>query len=188
MNRKLNLAVGLLVATLTGCASTPEPLEISDTEEIEATVTAVDAETRLLALRGPAGNEIVFRAGPDVRNLAQVEVGDTLRVSYYSGFVFSIAEPGNAGSDVEIAAGRSEEGDRPGAMVGVSTRSTVEILSVAADGTAVSFRDAEGQIQSLSVQREDGQAFARKLKPGDLVDIHYSEAIAVGVEAAASDD
>jgi hypothetical protein len=73
-------------------------------------------------------------------------------------------------------------------MVGATTRQTVEILSVAPDGTAVSFRDADGLLQSIDVPREEGQAFARKLRPGDLVDIRYTEAIAVGVESAESDN
>ncbi len=184
MIKKYLFAIGLLCAVLVGCSSSPEPLEVSEVQEIEAIVMAVDAEARLLILRGPAGNEVAFRAGPEVRNLRQVEVGDILRVSYYTGFVFSMAEPGNAGVDAEIAAGRAEEGDRPGAIVGVTTRQTVEILSVAPDGTAVSFRDADGRLQSIDVPREEGQAFARKLRPGDLVDIQYTEAIAVGVEPA----
>ncbi len=196
MIRKYLFAIGLFCALAVGCATSPEtppetppePLEVSEVQEVEATVMAVDADSRELVLRGPAGDEFAFRVGPEVRNLAQVEVGDILRVSYYTGFVFSMAEPGNAGTDAAFAAGRAEEGDRPGAMVGVTTRQTVEILSVASDGTAVSFRDADGQLQSIDVPREEGQAFARKLSPGDLVDIQYTEAIAVGVEAAESDD
>jgi len=184
MNKKYALAIGILLAVLAGCASAPEPLEVSDVEELEATVIAVNAESRLLVLRGPAGNEVALRAGPEVRNLAQVQVGDILRVSYYTGFVFSMAEPGNAGADAEIVAGRAEEGDRPGAMVGATMRQTVEILSVAPDAKAVSFRDADGMLQSVDVRREEGQAFARKLSPGDLVDIQYTEAFAIGVEAA----
>jgi hypothetical protein len=73
-------------------------------------------------------------------------------------------------------------------MVGVTTRQTVEILSVAPDGTAVSFRDANGVLQSIDVRREEGQAFARKLSPGDLVDIQYTETIAISVESATSDN
>jgi hypothetical protein len=188
MNRKYLFAIGLLVAMLAGCASAPEPLEVSNVEKLDATVVAVDSQDRTIVLRGPAGNEIGLRVGSEVRNLAQVEVGDILRVSYYTGFVFSMAEPGNAGADAEIVAGRAEEGDRPGAMVGATTRQTVEILSVAPDGTAVSFRDADGLLQSIDVPREEGQAFARKLRPGDLVDIQYTEAIAVGVESAESDN
>ena len=184
MNRIYLFAIGILSAILVGCASAPEPLEVSDVEELEATVMAVDAESRLLVLRGPAGNDVALRVGPEVRNLSQVEVGDILRISYYSGFVFSMAEPGNAGVDGEITAGRAAEGDRPGAVLGATMRSTVEIVSVAPDGTAVSFRDAEGMLQSVDVPREEGQAFARKLHPGDLVDIQYSEAVAVSVEPA----
>ena len=188
MNKKCAFSIGVLVTVLIGCASAPEPLEVSDVEVIEATVTAVDADARLLVLRGPAGNEFVFRVGPEVRNLTQVEAGDVLRVSFYTGFVFSMTEPGDAGADAEIVAGRAEQGGRPGAMVAVATRQTVEILSVASDGTAVSFRDANGLLQSIDVPREEGQAFARKLKPGDLVDIQYTEAIAIGVESTQSDN
>jgi hypothetical protein len=192
MIKKNIFAIGFLCAVLVGCATAPEPppepLEISDVQEIEATVMAVDADSRILVLRGPAGNEFGFRVGPEVRNLAQVEVGDILRVSYHTGFVFSMAEPGMAGADAAIGVGRAEEGDRPAAMIGATTRQTIEILSVAPDGTAVSFRDAGGILQSIDVPREEGQAFARKLSPGDLVDIQYTEAIAVGVVSAESDN
>ena len=188
MIKKYLFAIGFFCAVLVGCSSSPEPLEVSEVQEVEATVMAVDVEDRLLVLRGPTGVESTIHVGPEVRNLPQVEVGDILRVSFYTGFVVSIAEPGDAGSDAAIAAGRAEEGDRPGAMVGVTTSRTVEILSVASDGTAVSFRNADGHLQSIDVPREEGQAFARKLSPGDLVDIQYTEAIAVGVESAESGD
>ena len=188
MIKKNLFTIGLLCTVLVGCSSSPEPLEISDVQEIEATGMAVDAETRWLVLRGPAGDEVAFRVGAEVRNLPQVEVGDILRVSYYTGVVFSMAEPGNASADAAIAAGHAEEGDRPAAMVGATTRQTVEILSVAPDGKAVSFRDAAGILQSIDVPREEGQAFARKLSPGDLVDIQYTEALAIVVESAESDN
>jgi hypothetical protein len=183
MNHVLKLTAASLLLILSACSSSPEPLEISQTEEIEATVTAVDVESRVLVLQGPAGNSAIFRVGPEVRNLAQVQVGDTLRVTYYTGYLISMAEPGHAGADTEIAAGRTAEGERPGAVVGASTRATVEIVSIADDGTAVSFRTVDGFLQSIDVKREDSREFARKLRPGDLVDISYSEAFAVSIEA-----
>ena len=64
----------------------------------------------------------------------------------------------------------------------MTTRSTVEILSVAADGSAVSFRDSEGRMQSIDVVREDSRAFARKLRRGDMVDLTYTEAVAISVD------
>lgn len=184
MNIKHVIGVGFLVALVAGCASSPEPLEITNIEEIEATVIAVDAGTRMIELRGPNGNAFGFRVGPEVRNLSQVVVGDILRVSYVKAFLVSIAEPGNAGSDLEIAMARAPKGSRPGGIVGVATRETVEIVSVAPGGTAVSFRDSEGLLQSVEVMSEEGQAFAKKLRQGDLVDMQYGEAIAVSVEAS----
>jgi hypothetical protein len=186
MITKSVFSIGILLVVLAACASPPEPLEISKVEVIEATVTAVDAESRLLVLRGPAGNEIAFRVGDEVRNLPQVKVGDILRVSYYTGFVYAMAEPGSTAVDAAIAAGRAEQGDRPGAVIAVATRETVEILSIAPDGKVVSFRDAAGILHAIDVLREEGQAFARKLNPGDLVDINYAEAVAIGVESAQS--
>ena len=66
-------------------------------------------------------------------------------------------------------------------MIDTTTSSTVEIISVASDGTSVSFRDASGAVQSVDVPREEGRAFARKLKKGDLVDVQYSESLAISV-------
>lgn len=184
MNQFRILFAASLLVLVAACTSSPEPLEISTTEVIEATVIGVDVDTRMLALRGPAGNSVAFRAGPEVRNLAQVKVGDTLRVSYYSGYVLSMTEAGRAGADTEVAAGRADEGQRPGAAMGASSRATVEIVSVADGGTAVSFRTVDGFLQSVDVKREDSREFARRLRPGDLVDISYSEALAVSIEAA----
>ena len=175
-------AIAVLVSLIAACSRAPDPLEISGVIEIQATVVAVDTMDRTLVLRGPQGNDIALRVGPDVRNLAQVEAGDTLRVSYYTGYVISMTEPGHAGSGAEVGAARTAEGERPGAMVGVTMQATVEILSVEDHGKAVSFRDPEGRIQSIQVRREDAQKFARQLSQGDLVDIRYSEAIAVTVE------
>ncbi len=186
MNRIALITVGFLMAGIASCSSEPEPLEISGVTEMDATVIAVNAQDRTLVLRGPEGNEIAFRVDDEVRNLAQVEAGDVLRVSYYTGYLVSMSEPGDAGSDAEVVTGRAEKGERPGAVVGATMRATVEILSVTKDGKSVSFRDPEGRVQSIQVRREDAQAFVRKLNKGDLVDIRYSEAIAVSVEPAES--
>ena len=44
--------------------------------QIVATVEAVDAAKRQVTLKGPKGNVVPLTVGPDVRNLAQVKVGD----------------------------------------------------------------------------------------------------------------
>lgn len=177
------LVLGFSLALLVACGNKPpEPVEVSAGTELQATVVAIDVNKRLIELEGPDGNRLVTQVGPDVRNLAQVEVGDTLTVRYQAGYALSMAEPGEAGADMGAVVGRAAEGERPAGMVGTTTRSTVEILSVAEDGKSVSFRDSEGRVQSIDVHREDVQEFARRLEQGDLVDVQYADALTVSIE------
>ena len=47
-----------------------------------ATITAIDPKTRGVTLKGPQGNEVVIVAGPEVKNFAQMKVGDNVDVQY----------------------------------------------------------------------------------------------------------
>ena len=86
MTTRSSLLVALAALTaLTGCATAPEPFEIGDTLEVKATVTQLDVATRLMTLRGPAGNEFTFEVDPAVRNLPQVKVGDDVSVAAANG-------------------------------------------------------------------------------------------------------
>lgn len=88
MVSRSSLLVALAALTaFTGCATAPEPFEIGDTLEVKATVTQLDVATRLMTLRGPAGNEFTFEVDPAVRNLPQVKVGDDVVVRYYETIV-----------------------------------------------------------------------------------------------------
>ena len=176
----------LSLALLAGCeTSPPKPVEFTDQESMEAAVTAVDTAAKLVTLRGPAGNEVTMRV-PEARNLEQVQVGDVLRVSYFATYRASVAEPGKSESDLAVAGMRAPEGERPGAFLAVGAVTTVEIVSVSEDGGLVSFRDEDGRLDSMTVMRDEGRAFARKLKRGDMVVLEYAEAVAIDVEEPSS--
>lgn len=173
------------LALLAACQSAPEPYERREVVELaRAVVVEVDAPSRALVLRGPTGEELGLLVDPSVEGLSRVEVGDVLSVSYYTAVLVAMAEPGSAGKDVQVSTDRTGEGERPAASTGTTIRETVEVLSVADDGSAVSFRDASGRLQSIDVRRAEGRAFARKLRRGDLVDVRYTRGVAIGVGAA----
>ena len=177
-------SVAALAVLLAACQSAPEPYEQREAVEVaRAVVVEVDAPNRVLVLRGPTGEELGLLVDPSVDGLSRVAVGDVLSVSYYTALLVSIAEPGSAGTDVELSAERAGEDERPSASIGRTIRETVEVLSVADDGSAVSFRDASGRLQSIDVRRSEGRAFARKLRRGDLVDVRYTRGVAIDVDA-----
>ncbi len=176
--------LSLLVALTAGCASTPGSVEISETEEIAAIVTAVDQSQRLVTVRGPQGNEVTLEAGPEVRNLAQVRVGDTVRVIYEQAYIATLTDAEEVDPFVPVAVGavRAEPGERPGGAVGSIVTMLVKIESVGPDGLTVTFSEPDGQLQAIYVRREESQAFVRSLRPGDIVELTFAQALAITVE------
>ena len=182
--RLTGICVSLLATIAAGCASVPESVEIVETEEIAAIVTAVDQSQRLVTIRGPQGDEVTLEAGPEVRNLAQVQIGDTVRVIYEQAYIATLtdAEEVDPSAPVTVGAAVAELGERPGAAVGAMATMTVRIESVGPDGLTVTFSGPDGQLQAIYVQREESQAFVRSLRPGDIVELTFAQALAITVE------
>src|SRR5262245_2946485 len=49
---------------------------------VQAIVSVVDVPSRRVTLTGPQGNEYSFKAGPEIRNLAQVQTGDKVTATF----------------------------------------------------------------------------------------------------------
>ena len=177
--------LSLLVVLTAGCTSAPTSLDISNVEEISATVTSVDYFQRRVGIRGPQGNEFTLDVGPAVRNLEQVQVGDTIRVSYEQAYVANLLDTDEMPASVPvtvIGGARAELGERPAAAIGQMVTETVKIESVGLNGETVTFTGANGRLVAIKIRRDEARAFARGLSPGDIVEITYTEAVAIQVE------
>jgi hypothetical protein len=176
------------IVTLAACVSEPPaPLERDAQVDITATVESIDVGTRLVSLRGTDGRRATIYAAPDVRNLDQVRIGDQVDVSYYEALGVAMAPAGTAGANVdqEVAVVRSAAGSRPAGAIGETLTATVEIESVDTSFNTVTFKRADGLARVIAVEDPQAQRFIRKLKRGDLVQIKYTEAIAVSVRPRA---
>lgn len=190
------LALGV---ALSGCAPktiTPPPAPVvkTTTEEIErgieetttvtvtATVKALDQKTRMATLLGPDGEEVTFRVDDRVTNLPQVKVGDEVVVVFYESIALQLrkkgAEPG-PGATVEAAVARAEPGQKP-AIAGVS-EVTVTAKIVAVDRTkhVVTLEGPEGNQVKVKARHPERLS---EVSVGDLVDVTYTEALAIAVE------
>ena len=102
------LLAGMFVLSIAagGCATAPagksagteEPpsWQTSSAVEETATVTAVNQSTRMVTLKGPEGNSVTFKASDEVRNLAQVKVGDEVKFAYYESLAVRVLKEGEA--------------------------------------------------------------------------------------------
>jgi hypothetical protein len=187
-------AITLASLLVTGCKGTEEPepatakppTHAQGTEDItvEATVLAVDPDTREITLRGEDGQSFVVVAGPAVANFAQVAVGDKLRVRYQASIAVALKAPGAAitPASASASAEAAELGKKPGAKIEDQVTATVRIESVDTERNIVVVTPPGGGLRAIHVVRPEGREFIKGLKPGDLVEITYSEALAFSIE------
>jgi len=162
----------------------PPAMQRETLQELSATVTSVDAATRMIGLKADDGSTGSYEAGPEVKNFAQIKKGDKVVVSYYRGIAARVAPPGTVASkDVEALdlATAAKLGEKPAAGVGTAVKATVVIEKVDPKANTVTFTRPDGSSRTLPVQSDEGKQFIQKLKKGDTVDVVYAEAVAVEV-------
>jgi hypothetical protein len=185
-----------LVAALAACQSSapppaeppaarvaPAPASVTTTVEATARVQAVDMDSRLVVLQNERGEIVTVKAGPEVRNLAQVRPGDRVVVRYTEAIAARMATPASASGSGAVLT-RAPAGARPGAGIVEDVTEVVTIVSVDPASNIVQFKPADGVVRAITVRDPSMQAFARQLRPGDRVEVTFVEALAISVVPA----
>jgi hypothetical protein len=181
--------MALFLLLLAACAKEPAPVTIEGTEEVSATVEAIDVNTRMVVLRESDGTEFALVVDPEVRNLDQVKVGDRVVTRYRESLGAQLRKRGDGSGDtqapaVSTTAARAADGAKPSVTASTQTSQTVRITNVDAKNHIVSFYGSDGLARVLPVRSPQGQEFIAGLKPGDEVELTYTEAVAMSVEPA----
>lgn len=155
--------------------------EIIASAEVTATVVAIDHETRAVTLRAADGEEYSFIVGEDVRNLAQVSVGDLVTATYVEAIAWQVRSGGQADVSEGLAVARAELGQMPAAAVVHDLAITVEITDIDRETFQVTFKGADGGTRTITVRRPELLA---GVNVGDTVDIMFTEAFAIRVDPA----
>jgi hypothetical protein len=181
------LAILSAAAVLAACAPQP-PKSVARSETIEASaiVEAIDYSTREVVLRDAAGRQTLVKAGPEVRNLAQVKKGDRVVVRFTEGIAAQVVKPGTGvtGVQTESSMVRAAPGEQPRATLGEQVRTTVKVYEVDPYANTIEVTGPRGYNHRLKVKDPKAIAFIRTLKKGDEVELTFSEALAISVEPA----
>ena len=186
MRLRTKIAGLVAAALLAGCASISSGNRETTSQETlittSATVEAVDQTSRLVTLSDNAdGTRFQVVAGPEIRNLPQLEAGDQVQVDFYSATTVSMASPSDTGEDIRaVAAGRAPEGERPGGLA-VATRSLVlTLVSYDANSGMAIFRTPDGFTRQTVVP-PNFRSFAAGLQRGARVAVTMTDAVAVTI-------
>src|SRR5438552_5702441 len=105
----------------------------AQTVKVTATITAIDPATRAVTLKGPQGKEIVITAGPDVKNFAQMKVGDQVNAEYVEALTLELKKGGKAivaRTEETGVASPAKAGDKPGGVAGRQVKVTADVVAV----------------------------------------------------------
>jgi hypothetical protein len=150
---------------------------------VSATVTKIDYKTREVTLRTQDGKEHTIVADSAVRNLAQVKTGDVVTATYAEALAYEVMKKGAKAPGMEqvVGGGRAEPGTKPAGAIGQQTTVTVTVTAIDRSVPSVTFTGPKGNSRTIKVrhpEKLDG------VNVGDLVDITYTEALAITVDPA----
>jgi len=169
------VAVGILTPAL---AQKPVSQGAAVTET--AVIVAIDSTNRLITLKGEDGEIDTIYAGPDVQRFNELKVGDKVTFRYYESIVYAIQKPGATPPAPGAAAIVRGTGPKPGATISEQMTAVVTIQKIDMTIPSVTIKTDDGSTSSFKV--DDKKSLAN-LKAGDKVQITYTRALAISVEA-----
>jgi Cu/Ag efflux protein CusF len=192
LNLKRN-GLGLVLAGVgalsAGCATGKSDLPLptyteTSTTKATATVVAVDQATRKVTLKPEKGEAFDFVAGPQVKNLAQVQAGDTVTVEYVESIALEVRRNDGTQPDLAIteAAGAAKPGEKPAGAIGQQVTISAVIVAIDTTTLRVTVKGPQGNLKVL--QAKDPKKVAA-VKVGDMVYVTYTEALGISVDKPA---
>lgn len=193
-------AAAITLGSIAGCSTTKSPtvkepvattatkkdddtIRREETVSVQATVTAINQKTRMVTLKGSDGEETTFRVDDSVKNLPQVRKGDIVTASYYRAIAARIRKPGEAKPSVTSGGGLETAplGEKPAGVRAQTVQINATVTKIDRDKQEVTLRGPRGKSVVVAVK---DPANLEKVKKGDLVEITYTEAVAISVAKA----
>lgn len=150
-----------------------------------ATVESIDLKSRNVTLKDVNGKLYDIVAGPEVKNLAQVNVGDLVEITYYESIAVKVFKPGEMpqGQSASVASERlAKPGEKPAGIVGGQVTLTATVESISPQKTSVTLKMADGKMKVAKIENKKN---LDNVKVGDEVMITVTEALAIAVKPAA---
>jgi len=140
-----------------------------------ATIAAINHTTRVVTLKDAQGNIEDVLCGSEIARFSE-----TVTFSYHAAVVYQIVKPGDNTAAAAGAAVVRGQGVKPSGAVTQQRKTTVTIDAIDATAPSVTVRTADGH--KMTAQVEDKKNLVG-LKVGDKVEITFTEALMVTVDA-----
>ena len=175
------LLVAALAVALPAVAAEPRTIEKKGTITLKTKIEAIDRTGRTVTLKGKDGKLQTLYAEPEIKRFDELKVGDTVTFEYTEAIAVSVRKPGQpvaaaATGEPSIVRGT---GAKPSGTVTRQLTGTVLVKDVDHGSGVLTFLAQD--YHTVSVRVED-KKLLKGVKPGDRVEVTYSNALIVKVD------
>jgi hypothetical protein len=173
----LSMGGGAFAQTPPAAKGAPAVL-LTENYAVEAEVVLVDQATRTVTLKAEDGTVSAGVVGPEVKNLAQVKVGDKVRAQYSQALALNLKKGGGMRSKTESSdSSAAAPGQKPAAAVMREVHFVADITQLDAKTGAVTLKGPEGR--TLDVKLKDPSVL-EGYAAGDQVEGTFLQVLAIG--------
>ncbi len=175
-------AAPLLMTSCSTSSSQDEPIAGAmalDAIQGTATVQSIDATDRTVVLAFPDGSTSTYKCGPEVRNFAQIKVGDQVTATVAESVAIVLMKggmPPAAGTASVMV--RSPLGDKPSGHMVDTIAATATVVSVDTAKRQVTLAMPDGKNKTVKVSSD---VDLTGVKAGDVVGVKITQAFAIAV-------
>jgi hypothetical protein len=193
---RTKLMIGIAVALLTGgLAAAPAlagpnqgvmqrtgPGSAERLKQETVVVTAIDRSARTVTLQNAEGEKKTVKVPPEVKAYDALTVGARIDITYQESLAVAMMPTGSKPSMSE----RTVDGKAEGAVAGGAREMqlSAEVVSVDVAANTVTFKGPKGQLKTITVADPQMQKKLPSLKPGQVVQFTYTEAVAASIRPA----
>jgi hypothetical protein len=140
------------------------------------TIDAIDKDTRTVTLSDEQGNKKSVKVPESFKRFDKLKVGDKVNVTYTESIAIGLGKPGEKPSMVTKEATETGPGHEGARMRQV--QATAEVVSVDAKKHKLTIKKPDGTTDTVTVDNASLREKLSSLKPGDTIEVVYTEAVA----------
>ena len=159
---------------------------VEETVKETVTVQSVDVPNRIVTVKESDGTTQTLEVSDKVKNLPQLKAGDRITVSFTKALAAEIKKPGAAPTPTQATETQSTapEGSTPGAKSHQMVKTEITVKSVDTAKNTLTFVGPQGRTRTITAVKPEMQELLKQMKPGDKVEVAYTEALAIDVQPA----
>lgn len=146
-----------------------------------ATIIGIDNTDRSVLLKSSDGSQNWVHVPDSVAGFDRLKMNDKVNVDFYQSLAISLAP---SGSKPSMSATQAGEHDLGAGIMGREYKLSAKVVSVDPSANTVTFKGPQGRVRTVNVEDPALQAKLATLKPGQVVQFDYTEAVAADVRPA----